>query len=421
MNCAIVLCGGSSHRFGSDKLSVRIFSKSISISSIEKFIDFHKIVVTLPKDKLDIINALSSLTEENIKNLSHENGEIPQFFHDSFEFPISLYNKYNDVMGSYKNQPNVFWEVFDLMRIQRKHPDKILYIIGGNTRGHSVQLALSALPKETSIVSIHDGARPYVNKYHINATVDMAEKFGSGVLSCHSSDTLRKFKEGCLEESIPRNLLQVQTPQTFQYKKIMEAYKHSTDEQTDDSLIYSNHFGECRYVIGTASNYKITHPSDVQSRHFCGFGYDVHRLESGRPFVLGGITLPHYNGMVAHSDGDVLIHAICDALLSAMSMNDIGHQFPDTDKEYKNIDSKILLKKCIEFAHAKDLKIVHISTMIMAEKPKMAPHLDTMKKTLCKILEIPTSVLSISATTTETLGIIGEEKGVCCCCFLLLA
>lgn len=143
-----------------------------------------------------------------------------------------------------------------------------------------------------------------------------------------------------------------------------------------------------------------------------GNGYDVHALKAGESLWLGGIKIEHDKGTIAHSDGDVLIHAICDALLGSLSLGDIGYHFPDTDFNYKNIDSKILLKKCNDLIISKGFSIVNIDTIICAQRPKLKNYIPEMKKCLSDVLNINADYISIKATTTEKLGFIGREEGI---------
>jgi 2-C-methyl-D-erythritol 2,4-cyclodiphosphate synthase len=143
-----------------------------------------------------------------------------------------------------------------------------------------------------------------------------------------------------------------------------------------------------------------------------GTGYDVHRLAEGETLWLGGVLIPHEKGTVAHSDGDVLIHAICDALLGALRLGDIGMHFPDTSPEFKNIDSKILLVRCYQLVKQRRFSILNIDTTLCAQKPKLRPYIAEMEKTLAEVLNIPVDQVSVKATTTEHLGFIGREEGI---------
>ena len=143
-----------------------------------------------------------------------------------------------------------------------------------------------------------------------------------------------------------------------------------------------------------------------------GIGYDVHQLKEGLPLWLGGIRIEHTHGLLGHSDADVLIHAICDALLGAAALGDIGQHFPDNDPSYKGIDSKVLLKRCGELIAEKGYHISNIDSIVCAQRPKLATHLPLMRETLAQVLNIPVDDISIKATTTEHLGFEGREEGI---------
>ena len=142
-----------------------------------------------------------------------------------------------------------------------------------------------------------------------------------------------------------------------------------------------------------------------------GNGYDVHAIAPGLPMWLGGVHIPSENGFVAHSDGDVAIHALCDALLGCLALGDIGHLFPDTDPEWKGVDSKILLRKVVDIVHEKGYKVGNVDITIALQRPKLAPHIDTMRSTLALILGVEPGRVSVKATTTENLGFVGRAEG----------
>ncbi|MEI8203810.1 MAG: 2-C-methyl-D-erythritol 2,4-cyclodiphosphate synthase [Bacteroidota bacterium] len=151
-----------------------------------------------------------------------------------------------------------------------------------------------------------------------------------------------------------------------------------------------------------------------------GFGFDTHKLEPNRDFYLGGIKIPSLKGAVGHSDADVLLHAICDALLGASALGDIGNQFPDTDPQYKGIDSKILLAKVFDFITQNHYQIVNLDTTICLEKPKVSPFVPEIQQSIASLLHITPSQVSIKAKTSEKLGFIGREEGVAAYCVVLL-
>jgi 2-C-methyl-D-erythritol 2,4-cyclodiphosphate synthase len=151
-----------------------------------------------------------------------------------------------------------------------------------------------------------------------------------------------------------------------------------------------------------------------------GQGYDVHCLEEGETLWLGGILIPHTKGTVAHSDGDVLIHAICDALLGAVSLGDIGTHFPDTSEQYKNIDSKILLNETYRLVQDEGFEIVNVDSTVSAQQPKLKPFIPEMKKVMADLLQIKPELISVKATTTERLGFEGREEGISALAIVLL-
>ena len=151
-----------------------------------------------------------------------------------------------------------------------------------------------------------------------------------------------------------------------------------------------------------------------------GNGFDVHQLAPGLPLFLGGVKLEHTMGCVAHSDGDVLIHALCDALLGALALGDIGKHFPDTDNAYKGIDSKILLSQCMEIVKERGWRVVNADCTIAAQKPKMAPYIPAMRECLASLLEVGIDCVSVKATTTEHLGFCGREEGIAVMASVLL-
>lgn len=151
-----------------------------------------------------------------------------------------------------------------------------------------------------------------------------------------------------------------------------------------------------------------------------GNGYDVHRLTEGRKLILGGVEIPHTKGVLGHSDGDVLVHAIMDALLGALALGDIGQHFPDTDMQYKNIDSMLLLSKVKNLIYSKGYRVVNLDSIIVLQKPKVKPYIESMRKRIAEVMEMDLDQVSVKATTEEKLGFTGDESGVKSYCVVLL-
>lgn len=291
----------------------------------------------------------------------------------------------------------------------------VTVVTGGSTRAESVLNGLKACPCD--IVVIHDGARPFVSPEILINSIISAEKYGSGIAAVKSIDTPKRVNRNGVMTAIPRDgLYNAQTPQTFRYSEIMSAYS-SVDYGacTDDAEVYELGGFTPRLVEGAYDNTKITTAADlikaVPRSCRIGVGFDVHRLVPGRKLVLGGIEIPFEKGLLGHSDADVLVHAIMDALLSAASLPDIGVLFPDTDERYLDVRSTELLKNVLGRITEK-WQIDSVSAVVCAERPKLAHVIPKMRDNLAEIMNVARDRINISATTTEKLGIIGSGDGI---------
>lgn len=291
-------------------------------------------------------------------------------------------------------------------------PEKVIFAPAGKTRSLSV---LSGLSKVTSpFVMIHDGARPFLTKELIEKLCSDAEEFGTAIPFIPATDTVRRQVNGEYVLCDRSEYVLLQTPQVFRSEELKKAYELSEGKsETDDSTIYTAHIGPCHYTPGDFSNKKITRPEDVfSSNALVGTGFDLHKLIPGRPLRLCGVTVPYSLGEEAHSDGDAPIHALMDALLTALSLPDIGHLFPDTDPAYKDADSTLLLKEVVALVSERNREILSVDLAILLEKPKIAPYLAEMRNVLSRVLGITPEKVNVSATTTEKIGLIGENKAV---------
>ena len=297
-----------------------------------------------------------------------------------------------------------------------------LVVVGGSTRGQSVKngLAYIAANGGAGIVVIHDCARPYARPALFKGAIESALAHGSGVAAVKTVDTIKEAVNGKVTASLPRHLLyNIQTPQAFDFSALLAAYE-SGGEETDDSEIYLKAGREVYLCEGAYDNVKLTNKEDfIRYRH--GSGFDVHRLATGRPLILGGVEIPFDKGLEGHSDADVLTHAIMDSLLSAAGLKDIGTYFPDDDEAFAGIDSLLLLKKVDGMIKDAGWRVINISAVMMAEKPRLAPYIDAIKARLAAVMQIETGSIGLTATTTEKLGIIGEERGMAATAVCLLA
>lgn len=303
--------------------------------------------------------------------------------------------------------------------------DNVSVVLGGETRAQSVLNGLNA--RKCDIVVIHDGARPFADPEIFTRSINSAITYGSGIAAVPAVDTIKRINsDGTLVGLKRDELFNIQTPQTFRYDEITDAYARAGgDLSTDDAEVYERAGYFPRPVVGDYKNKKITTPSDLVAGlpESCrvGVGFDVHRLVEGRRLVLGGVEIPHSLGLLGHSDADVLTHAIMDALLSAAGLPDIGVLFPDTDAAFAGISSMILLKSVAERISDAGYNIINISTAVMAQKPKLAPVISQIRNSLAAALEIDAAKVNISATTTEELGIVGQNQGMAATASCLLA
>ncbi len=295
------------------------------------------------------------------------------------------------------------------------HYDSVSVVLGGSTRFESVLNGLKA--QECDIVVIHDGARPYVTADIIERSIRSAMRFGSGIAAVKSIDTIKQSDGNGGMHGLPRDsLLNMQTPQTFRYTEILDSYKNAVGSFTDDAEVYERAGYTPRPIEGSYENIKITTAADLirGMPHNCriGVGFDVHRLADGRPLILGGIKIDHPRGLVGHSDADVLVHAIMDALLSAAGLPDIGVLFPDTDDKYSGISSMLLLEQVVSAVRDRNFIIENVSAVVAAQRPKLAPVIKDIRANLSRALRIDISRVNVSATTTEQLGIIGNGDAI---------
>ena len=306
-------------------------------------------------------------------------------------------------------------------------------VLGGSTRRDSVCNGLLALPENTEIVAIHDAARPFVSAAMIDATLDSARDYGSGVISTPVVDTIKQIGADGRVSSLDRDALRaVQTPQSFDYQRILKAHLQAREDQlavTDDAMLFEHYYGDVRLVTthDATENIKLTMKKDFEALEAnrvpdmrIGQGYDAHRLVEGRRLVLCGVEIPHDRGLDGHSDADVAVHALMDALLGALGLGDIGRHFPDSDPLYKDADSMKLLEAVMAMVKAHGYRVGNADITIVAQKPKLAAYMTGMRVNISGGLEIDMDRVNVKATTTERMGFEGEEQGISAQAIVLL-
>jgi 2-C-methyl-D-erythritol 4-phosphate cytidylyltransferase/2-C-methyl-D-erythritol 2,4-cyclodiphosphate synthase len=298
-------------------------------------------------------------------------------------------------------------------------------VLGGETRTQSVYNALKVATAD--IVLIHDGARPFVTRKVIEGCIACVQENGSGICAVECRDTVAVVADGKII-TVPnrKNLRQIQTPQGFYREKILSAYEMAIQDNsssfTDDSSVFARYCEEPCVCEGDSKNVKITYAEDFTNNVArCGFGIDTHAFGKEQDYiVLAGVKIPSDSGLIAHSDGDVLVHAVMDALLSAAGLKDIGHYFPDTDEKWKGASSMLMLGQVVSLIEKEGYGVKNISVAIQAEKPRMKKYIDEMKNALAKALKIDETAVGISAGTNEGLGYVGEGKGITVNAYALL-
>jgi len=288
------------------------------------------------------------------------------------------------------------------------------YIVGDNSRQKSLKNALLHVSSEYVLVS--DMARVCIPKSMIQRVIDKCGKADIVVPYISVQDTV--VYEG---KTLEREKIKlIQTPQLSKTDSLKNALKQARDFTDDSSAIKANG-GTVEYAVGDRAANKITTLEDIDiivdleepsSDMFVGNGYDVHQFEIGKKMALGGVKIEDKRGFKAHSDGDVALHALIDALLGASGVGDIGELFPDNDPKHKDADSKELLKKVVSFLYNIGFEVVNCDLTIIAQSPKLSPYKQLMRKTISDILHIKPLHVNIKATTTEKLGFVGKEEGV---------
>lgn len=293
-------------------------------------------------------------------------------------------------------------------------------IQGGKERQDSVFNALQEINSRkpgVSLVLIHDGARPFISREVIRNVIEEADSTGAAVACVAMTNSVRKIgADRQSSQSVDRSdYFAVQTPQGFRKSMLIEAYEKAYDDSymgTDDASIVERAGYRVAIVDGEYGNIKITTKEDLPMENRVGTGFDVHQLVEGRKLILGGVDIPHDRGLLGHSDADVLLHALMDALLGAAALGDIGKHFPDTDDAYKGISSIRLLEHVGKLLEDNFYKIGNVDVTVIAQKPKISPYLEEMRDNISEALNLEKTRINIKGTTTEKLGFAGREEGI---------
>ena len=298
-------------------------------------------------------------------------------------------------------------------------------IVGGESRQESVRLGLEALaPEQPDFILIHDGARPLVGAETIDRLIDAAAETGAAIAALPVSDTLKREQAGVINGTVDRTgLWRAQTPQAFRFADILEAHRKVAGlELTDDAVVMERAGWSVHLVPGEEANIKITTAQDLALAERLlaaslgdvrlGTGFDVHAFGPGDHVWIGGVQIPHSEALVGHSDADVGLHAITDAILGAIAAGDIGTHFPPSDEQWRGAASDRFLAHAAELVRERGGVISHVDLTVICERPKIGPHRPAMVARIAEILAIDPGRVSVKATTTEQLGFTGRREGI---------
>lgn len=300
---------------------------------------------------------------------------------------------------------------------------------GGARRQDSVRLGLESLEaRMPAQVLIHDAARPFIDAATIERTIDALEASPGAIAAVPLADTVKRAAAGggAIAGTVDRTgLWRAQTPQGFRYRAILDAHRAAAEgpEMTDDAAVAEKAGLAVALVRGSEDNFKVTTMDDLDRAERMlaarlgetrvGTGFDVHKLGKPQDYViLCGVRVPHESGLIGHSDADVGLHALTDAILGALGIGDIGSFFPPTDGRWKGADSALFIRHAAEQVRQRGGQIVHLDVTLICERPKVGPHRQAMARRIGEILGVDPTRVSVKATTTEELGFTGRREGI---------
>jgi len=295
---------------------------------------------------------------------------------------------------------------------------------GGAERQDSVRAGLEALaPHAPDIVLVHDAARPIIPTGTIEALLAALQTHAGAIPAVPVSDTLKRGHNGIIAETVSRqHLFRAQTPQAFKFAELLRLHRIAAfGAATDDAALLEQAGLSVALVSGAEQNIKLTYAEDLsrvqnilggQLIPRIGTGFDVHAMETGRPMIICGITIPFEKGLAGHSDADVGIHALCDAIYGALAEGDIGRHFPPSEATWKDADSAKFLRHAAARIAARGGILSNADITLICEQPKITPHAPAMRARLAELLNVPIELISVKATTSERLGFTGRGEGI---------
>ena len=306
--------------------------------------------------------------------------------------------------------------VNDKKQIKKRLSKKVLIIKGGKERSDSSLIALKFVKKfKPNNILIHDAARPNFTTKLLKKLIKSLKKNKASVPVIKSKDSIKYKIKNQLFNLSRENSYLTQTPQAFKFIDLYNLYIKQTNKIQDEATLFIENNLKINFIQGENLNSKITFKEDViQEKTFFGIGFDIHRLIKGKKLYLGGVKIPFHSGLKGHSDGDVILHAIIDALLGAMNKKDIGTYFPSDKNKFKNIRSPKMLIPIIQLLKNKNFYINNLDINLICEKPKISKYRNKIISSLIKLINVDKNVINLKGKTVEKLGLIGKEKAIAC-------
>jgi len=306
--------------------------------------------------------------------------------------------------------------VNDKSEIKEKLSKNISIIKGGKERFDSSLIALKYIKKfKPSNVLIHDAARPNFSIKLLRKLIKFLKKNQAVIPASIPRDSIKYKINNQIFNLNRKSSLLTQTPQAFKFKIIYNLSVNNKDKITDESSLFINKNLKVKFIKGENLNNKITFKSDMKNtNNFYGIGFDIHRLTKGKKLFLGGVKIPFHSGLRGHSDGDVILHSVIDALLGALRKKDIGTYYPDNKNKFKNVRSANMLKPIIKNLEKNNFYINNIDINLICERPKVSKYRSNIINSLSKLLNLDKSLINLKGKTVEKLGLIGKEKAIAC-------
>ncbi len=304
----------------------------------------------------------------------------------------------------------------DKKQIKKKYSKKVLIIKGGKERSDSSLVGLKFIKKYKPVnVLIHDAARPNFTISLLKKLINSLKKNKATIPVISSKDSIKYKIKNKLFNLKRKNSFLTQTPQAFRYKDIYDLSIKQKNTIQDEATLFINNNIKIKFIDGEILNEKITFKEDVNdTKTYFGIGFDIHRLIKNKNLYLGGVKIPFHSGLKGHSDGDVILHSIIDALLGAMRKKDIGTFFPDNKNKFKNIRSQKMLKPIVKILNKNNFYINNLDINLICEQPKISKYRKRIIESLSSILDLDKNLINLKGKTVEKLGLIGKEKAIAC-------